>query len=164
MKITTVGIDLAKNVFQVHGVNEDGKAALKKQLKRDQTSIGTSARIVGSQKLPLSLDLLSTREQSGTAPDRVVGEIGHRCQSPRVGKRPHLRAGGRAVADLQVSRVLCRRAREFLGARKRVGEMQTWPELRNCGIAEFGGAGCLDRERDVRIVSHDHWCMAAQLQ
>ena len=25
MKITTVGIDLAKNVFQLHGVNEFGK-------------------------------------------------------------------------------------------------------------------------------------------
>jgi transposase len=36
MKITTVGIDLAKNVFQVHGVNEHGKIALKKQIKRDQ--------------------------------------------------------------------------------------------------------------------------------
>jgi transposase len=36
MKITTVGIDLAKNVFQVHGVNEFGKAVLKKQLKREQ--------------------------------------------------------------------------------------------------------------------------------
>jgi transposase len=36
MKITTVGIDLAKNVFQVHGVNEHGKTVLRKQLKRDQ--------------------------------------------------------------------------------------------------------------------------------
>lgn len=36
MKITTVGIDLAKNVFQVHGVNERGKTMLKKQLKREQ--------------------------------------------------------------------------------------------------------------------------------
>jgi transposase len=36
MKITTIGIDLAKNVFQVHGVNEHGKTALKKQIKRDQ--------------------------------------------------------------------------------------------------------------------------------
>jgi transposase len=36
MKGTTVGIDLAKNVFQVHGVNEFGKAVLKKQLKREQ--------------------------------------------------------------------------------------------------------------------------------
>jgi transposase len=38
MKITTVGIDLAKNVFQVHGVNEYGKAVLKKQLKRDKVA------------------------------------------------------------------------------------------------------------------------------
>lgn len=33
---TTVGIDLAKNVMQVHGVDAHGKAKLKKQLKRDQ--------------------------------------------------------------------------------------------------------------------------------
>jgi transposase len=36
MKITTIGIDLAKSVFQVHGVDERGKAVLKKQLKRAQ--------------------------------------------------------------------------------------------------------------------------------
>jgi transposase len=36
MYITTVGLDLAKNVFQVHGVNERGKTVLKKQLKRSQ--------------------------------------------------------------------------------------------------------------------------------
>lgn len=35
MKITTIGIDLAKNVFQIHGVNERGKTVLKKQLRRD---------------------------------------------------------------------------------------------------------------------------------
>ncbi|MBK7565212.1 MAG: IS110 family transposase [Propionivibrio sp.] len=36
MKITTVGIDLAKNVIQVHGVDERGKTVLKKSLKRMQ--------------------------------------------------------------------------------------------------------------------------------
>jgi len=36
MKITTVGIDLAKNVFQVHGVNEQGKKAFNKQIRRNQ--------------------------------------------------------------------------------------------------------------------------------
>ena len=36
MKITTIGIDLAKSVFQVHGVDERGKTVLKKQLKRAQ--------------------------------------------------------------------------------------------------------------------------------
>jgi transposase len=38
MEITTIGLDLAKNVFQVHGVNERGKAMLRKQLKRDQVA------------------------------------------------------------------------------------------------------------------------------
>jgi len=36
MQITTIGIDLAKNVFQVHGANEHGKPVLRKQLRRDQ--------------------------------------------------------------------------------------------------------------------------------
>jgi transposase len=34
MKITTVGIDLAKSVFQVHAVDERGRAVLRKQLRR----------------------------------------------------------------------------------------------------------------------------------
>ena len=34
MNITTVGIDLAKSVFQAHGVDERGKPVLHKQLKR----------------------------------------------------------------------------------------------------------------------------------
>ena len=36
MKITTVGIDLAKNVFQIHAVNKHGKVVVKKQIKRNQ--------------------------------------------------------------------------------------------------------------------------------
>jgi transposase len=34
MKVTTIGIDLAKNVFQLHGVDERGKTVLRKALKR----------------------------------------------------------------------------------------------------------------------------------
>jgi len=38
MKITTIGIDLAKNIFQIHGVDTHGKAALRKKLKRAEMS------------------------------------------------------------------------------------------------------------------------------
>ncbi len=34
MKITTIGLDLAKTVYQIHGVDERGKVAVRKQLKR----------------------------------------------------------------------------------------------------------------------------------
>ena len=40
MKITTVGIDLAKEVFQIHGVDERGKAILRKQVRRKEMGRG----------------------------------------------------------------------------------------------------------------------------
>jgi len=38
MKITTIGIDLAKSVSQVHGVDERGKTVLRRQFKRPQVA------------------------------------------------------------------------------------------------------------------------------
>ena len=35
-KITTIGLDLAKHVFQVHGVDASGATVLRKQLRRSQ--------------------------------------------------------------------------------------------------------------------------------
>jgi transposase len=32
--ITTIGLDIAKSVFQVHGVDADGDVVLRRQLKR----------------------------------------------------------------------------------------------------------------------------------
>lgn len=39
MKITTVGIDLAKSVFQIHCADSRGKAVLRKRLRRDQVTV-----------------------------------------------------------------------------------------------------------------------------
>lgn len=39
MKITTIGIDLAKEVFQIHGVDGRGKAVLRRQLKRSAMAV-----------------------------------------------------------------------------------------------------------------------------
>lgn len=36
MKVTTIGLDLAKSVFQVHGIDEAGNAVLVKRLRRKQ--------------------------------------------------------------------------------------------------------------------------------
>ena len=36
MNLTTIGLDLAKSVFQIHGVDEQHKAVLRKTLKRAQ--------------------------------------------------------------------------------------------------------------------------------
>src|SRR5262245_47447924 len=36
MQITTIGLDIAKNVFQVHGLDRDEKVVVRKQLRRSQ--------------------------------------------------------------------------------------------------------------------------------
>ena len=36
LELTTVGLDLAKNVFQAHGADASGRTALRKKLRRDQ--------------------------------------------------------------------------------------------------------------------------------
>jgi len=33
-QMTTIGLDLAKSVFQVHGIDEHGKVQVRKQLRR----------------------------------------------------------------------------------------------------------------------------------
>ena len=35
-EIITVGLDLAKNVFQAHGADASGRAVLRKKLRREQ--------------------------------------------------------------------------------------------------------------------------------
>ena len=35
-EVTTIGIDLAKNVFQVHGIDTSGEIVIRRQLKRSQ--------------------------------------------------------------------------------------------------------------------------------
>ena len=36
MQVTTIGLDLAKNVFQVHGIDATEKVVVRKQLRRGQ--------------------------------------------------------------------------------------------------------------------------------
>ena len=38
MKVTTIGVDLAKSVFQVHGVDARGHVVVRKQLRREQVA------------------------------------------------------------------------------------------------------------------------------
>jgi transposase len=38
MKVTTIGLDIAKHVFQLHGVDEQGNVALRRRLRRDEVA------------------------------------------------------------------------------------------------------------------------------
>ena len=36
MQVTTIGLDIAKNVFQIHGVDREGRAVLRRKVRREQ--------------------------------------------------------------------------------------------------------------------------------
>ena len=42
MQITTIGLDIAKNVFQVHGIDAKEKVVARKQLRRSHTAVQRS--------------------------------------------------------------------------------------------------------------------------
>ena len=94
MNITTIGIDLAKNVIQVHGVERSGKAVLKKAFKREQV-LGYFA------KLPPSLIGM---EACGSAHywARKLQEFGHtvRLMAPQFVK-PYVKTNKNDAADAE---------------------------------------------------------------
>src|SRR5882757_1010221 len=69
MQVSTIGVDLAKNVFQVHGVDSAGKVVITRQLRRKQV-------IEFFSKIPACLVGM---EACGTAHHwaREVSKLGH---------------------------------------------------------------------------------------
>ena len=41
-EIVTIGVDIAKNVFQLHGVDRSGKIVLRKALRRSQVQASSA--------------------------------------------------------------------------------------------------------------------------
>jgi hypothetical protein len=90
MQITTIGLDLAKSVFQVHGVDASGKPVIRKALRRGHV-------------LPFFKDLAPC----------VVGR-GLRLRSPLGTRAGCSRAHGQAHATL-LREALCQARQERRG-------------------------------------------------
>jgi transposase len=94
MNITTVGIDLAKNVFQVHAVDGRGKVVARKQLKR-----GEMSRFFAN--LPpclIGMEACASAHHWG----RTLERLGHtvRLMAPQFVK-PYVKANKNDVADAE---------------------------------------------------------------
>ena len=94
MKITTVGIDLAKNVFQVHGIDEHGKAVLKKQPRRDQMA----TFFVNLPPCLIGMEACDSAHYSG----RQLQSMGHtvRLMAPQLFK-PYVKTNKNDAADAE---------------------------------------------------------------
>jgi transposase len=94
MNITTVGIDLAKNVMQVHGVDARGKAIVRRQLRRAQL-------VPFFAQLPpclIGMEACASAHHWGRALER----FGHRVRlmSPQFVK-PYVKTNKNDVADAE---------------------------------------------------------------
>jgi transposase len=92
MKITTIGIDLAKEVFQIHGVDAHGKTVLRRQLRRSEMA-----------KYFANLEpCLIGMEACGSAHywARKLGEFGHtvKLMAPQFVK-PYVKTNKNDMAD-----------------------------------------------------------------
>src|SRR5918994_543855 len=94
MKITTVGIDLAKNVFQLHAVDERGKAVLRRQLRREQVT----AFFVNLSPCLIGMEACASAHHWG----RVLQRLGHtvRLMAPQFVK-PYVKTNKNDVADAE---------------------------------------------------------------
>lgn len=92
MKITAIGLDLAKNVFQVHGVDERGHAIVKKKLKRAQLS----SFFAGVPACPVGMEACSSAHHWA----RKLQGFGHtvRLIAPQFVK-PYVKANKTDAAD-----------------------------------------------------------------
>ena len=92
-KLVTVGIDLAKSVFQIHGVDESGRVLVRRQLRRSQL-------LAFFEKKPRCLIGM---EAFGGAHDwgRRFQEMGHdvRLMPPSYVK-PYVKRGKTDAADV----------------------------------------------------------------
>jgi transposase len=84
MQVTTVGVDLAKRVFQAHGVNTQGQVVVRKRLSRAQLKAYFSA-------LPPALVGMEACA-SGHYWARVLGSYGHQVRLiPPQWVKPYLK-------------------------------------------------------------------------
>lgn len=94
MQITTIGLDLAKNVFQVHGIDSTGQVRVRKSLRR-------------SQMLPFFTKLPSCLvgiEACGTSHHwaRALMKLGHEVRlMPPAYVKPYVKRGKTDAADAE---------------------------------------------------------------
>lgn len=94
MNITTVGIDLAKNVLQVHAVDARGKVVLRRQLKRTEVS----AFFANLPPCLIGMEACASSHYWG----RTLERLGHsvRLMAPQFVK-PYVKTNKNDVADAE---------------------------------------------------------------
>lgn len=94
MHVTTIGLDLAKNIFQVHGVTDEGKVAFNKSLRRSQM-LPFFARL---EPCLIGMEACSSAHYWG----RELRALGHDVKlMPPAYVKPYVKRGKSDAADAE---------------------------------------------------------------
>lgn len=94
MQVTTMGIDLAKNVFQLHGVDVSGKVVLRKALRRSQVL----PFFAGLAPCLIGMEACSSAHHWA----RELSALGHTVKlMPPSYVKPYVKRGKNDVADAE---------------------------------------------------------------
>ena len=86
MQITTIGIDLAKTVFQVHAVDADGATVVRKRLRRSEVLSFVS----GLEPCLIGMEACATSHYWG----RELAKFGHTVKlMPPAYVKPYVKVG-----------------------------------------------------------------------
>lgn len=113
MEISTIGLDLAKNVFQVHGVSPTGEVVVRKALRRSQV-------LPFFEKLP---PCLVGTEACGTSHHwaRELTKLGHEVRlMPPAYVKPYVKRGKNDAADAEaICEAVTRQTMRFVPIKSR---------------------------------------------
>src|SRR6476659_4365410 len=113
MQITTIGLDLAKNVFQVHGVDATGGVVVRKALRRAQV-------LPFFAKLPPCLVGIEACGTSHHWARELIG-LGHEVRlMPPAYVKPYLKRGKTDAADAEaICEAVTRPTMRFVAVKSR---------------------------------------------
>jgi transposase len=113
MEISTIGLDLAKNVFQVHGITATGEVVIRKALRRSQM-------LPFFEKLP---PCLVGAEACGTSHHwaRELTKLGHEVRlMPPAYVKPYVKRGKNDAADAEaICEAVTRQTMRFVPIKSR---------------------------------------------
>jgi transposase len=113
MEISTIGLDLAKNVFQVHGISATGEVVIRKALRRSQM-------LPFFEKLP---PCLVGAEACGTSHHwaRELTRLGHEVRlMPPAYVKPYVKRGKNDAADAEaICEAVTRQTMRFVPIKSR---------------------------------------------
>ena len=113
MEISMIGLDLAKNVFQVHGISASGEVVIRKALRRSQM-------LRFFEKLP---PCLIGAEACGTSHHwaRELTKLGHEVRlMPAAYVKPYVKRGKNDAADAEaICEAVTRQTMRFVPIKSR---------------------------------------------